>query len=632
MEKVMKESKFAFLKTKSFFVIVLAVTIFLQLFRMTYYYSCVKETTHCDEIWSFGLANSFYEPFIYGETLDDNLKIHQWQDGSVFSDYITVNEGERFRYDSVWYNQSMDMHPPLYYAILHTICSFFPGKFSYWFGFVINIAVLLVGLIFLTKAAFIMTKSKFFSWLACAFWGFSIGFINVGTFVRMYAMMTMFSILFIYGHIRLYYGEGSTKSNLIRIAFFTFFGALTHHFFLVGAFIIAACFCFYYLFKKQFKLMLEYGCTLAGAVLLSIAAFPATIDHLFLDSEERMLYAMPFFSGFRTCIHLVLNSLMGVTISSYSSGVYAYFIIALVFIVAIIIPLCFLFHKEEWFKRLLAKIKEIGLSIRQNFNFMLFFMLIGMIFVMSVISVSVNINTMNGYTDRYLFFIMPWAVLFLIVMLSYVLKWIKPLSKAAKPISLFFVAIALFLCTFCSIPRYLLLRYIEGEGGVETTVTPTSNHILVLTAGWTELVYSDKLMGCGSVFATTVSEFRNDREAISQLDLSSGDCYVSINISGFMHTDYFKERDENDKAEVDNTTYLITEEAVEQYENLYTRETIIEDFEQNVFPGYRLQFYGSEFIINDCVHTYKVVPESEYVDVPVVDYYTIMQEQEVNAE
>ena len=151
------------------------------------------------------------------------------------------------------------MHPPLYFTLLHTISSFFPDTFSKWFGYVINIAAMAVGQVFLYKLGKTASKSKVFGLLLCVMWGFSCGFINLNVFVRMYSLVTMFGILYLYYHCRLYYGEGTVKSNLIKIGIFAFLGALTHHYFLVAAFGIAACYCFYYLFKKQFKMMFAYA-------------------------------------------------------------------------------------------------------------------------------------------------------------------------------------------------------------------------------------------------------------------------------------------------------------------------------------------------------------------------------------
>ena len=351
--------------------IILAVIVVLQIMVVSYYFIFEKEGYHSDEVWSYGLANSFYEPFIYGDTLSQDVsKCHKWVDGSDFLHYLTVQKGEQFRYDSVWYNQSIDMHPPLYFTLLHTISSFFPDTFSKWFGYVINIAAMAVGQVFLYKLGRTASKSKVFGLLLCVMWGFSCGFINLNVFVRMYSLVTMFGILYLYYHCRLYYGEGTVKSNLIKIGIFAFLGALTHHYFLVAAFGIAACYCFYYLFKKQFRMMFAYALTMLGSIGLSIAVFPATIHHLFFmeNTESRLATKMPLIHSFRSCASIVLNAITGISISPFATSWYSYVVVAVVLLAAVCIPLGFLFRKEEWFKKAMGKAGDAWKYVINNID------------------------------------------------------------------------------------------------------------------------------------------------------------------------------------------------------------------------------------------------------------------------
>lgn len=53
--------------------IILAVIVVLQIIVVSYYFIFEKEGYHSDEVWSYGLANSFYEPFIYGDTLSQDV-------------------------------------------------------------------------------------------------------------------------------------------------------------------------------------------------------------------------------------------------------------------------------------------------------------------------------------------------------------------------------------------------------------------------------------------------------------------------------------------------------------------------------------------------------------------------------
>ncbi|MBR4421076.1 MAG: hypothetical protein IKS69_00905, partial [Erysipelotrichaceae bacterium] len=99
-----------------------------------------KDNYFVDEIYSYGLANHQD-----GIALFENEKKYIPAD-VCYMNYMTVNQQHRFDYPNVWINQKKDVHPPLYYVLLHTICSFFPERFSIWFAGVINIVFALMTL------------------------------------------------------------------------------------------------------------------------------------------------------------------------------------------------------------------------------------------------------------------------------------------------------------------------------------------------------------------------------------------------------------------------------------------------------------------------------------------------------
>ena len=147
-------------------IFVLAIITAIGLIRITYVFAFEKTGFHSDEIWGYGTANSYYEPFIYAEdeALDNSVltpykNFNEWLSGDVFGDYITVQEGEQFAYGSVYYNTIKDNHPPFFFLILHTICSLFPNSYSLWYGFIINIVCFIAMMIFAYKTAKLMRNS-----------------------------------------------------------------------------------------------------------------------------------------------------------------------------------------------------------------------------------------------------------------------------------------------------------------------------------------------------------------------------------------------------------------------------------------------------------------------------------------
>ena len=516
-------------------------------------------------------------------------------DGSDFLHYLTVQKGEQFRYDSVWYNQSIDMHPPLYFTLLHTISSFFPDTFSKWFGYVINIAAMAVGQVFLYKLGKTASKSKVFGLLLCVMWGFSCGFINLNVFVRMYSLVTMFGILYLYYHCRLYYGEGTVKSNLIKIGIFAFLGALTHHYFLVAAFGIAACYCFYYLFKKQFRMMFAYALTMLGSIGLSIAVFPATIHHLFFmeNTESRLATKMPLIHSFRSCVSIVLNAITGISISPFATSWYSYVVVAVVLLAAVCIPLGFLFRKEEWFKKAMGKAGDAWKYVRKNFDFFFLFALMGTAFEMIVVSLSVNINVMLLHTDRYLFVVMPWAAFVILRAVWYIFTWIKPVRKFTAPIVAVVTCVLVVTSNLLCEKRYLFPNDMMGDGLVEDTCSPNSEYILCVNYEWVITCFTDKLIDCGRYFPTTVYTYSYDIDEMSKMDLTK-DCYIIVDASQLRKTDIFNDKNDDGKVTIGNATFDLDENA---FADSVSEQDVIDDFEQKVFPGYKLQLYSTQRVM-----------------------------------
>ena len=106
----------------------------------------VRKEGLLDEIYSYGLANSSYAPFLSwlhgGEQVANGKLPEAVFTQSEFLNYVAPQGSTRFDYASVYYNQTQDVHPPLFYFLLHTVCSLFPGSFTKWTGLGMNFVLL----------------------------------------------------------------------------------------------------------------------------------------------------------------------------------------------------------------------------------------------------------------------------------------------------------------------------------------------------------------------------------------------------------------------------------------------------------------------------------------------------------
>ena len=182
-------------------------------------FSVVIFCTHVDEVWSYMLSNKYDSPFLFthapgiGDETDnlDNFIMYEtesykeyynhWHDGEYYRKAITVQSDERFAYDRVYYNQEHDIHPPLYYFLLHTICSLFPDQFSWWYAFSINLAFYIGTMVMIFAIAKKIGMNDIRALLSVLLWGLSASGTNEICLLRMYMMLTFLMMCITYLHI-----------------------------------------------------------------------------------------------------------------------------------------------------------------------------------------------------------------------------------------------------------------------------------------------------------------------------------------------------------------------------------------------------------------------------------------------
>jgi hypothetical protein len=261
---------------KKHVIFVLILIILLQLITVIIF-GTFKESYHVDELFTFGLSNSYFQPFIKYE--DVSMK---WLSHDFYNNYFTVQINQRFTYDSVYYNQVNDVHPPFYYYLIHTVCSFFPNIYSKWFGIGINMVFLAGTVVVLFYLSRLITDNNSLSLVICALYGFSAGAISNSIFIRMYMMLTFFIVLTTYLHGLLIVNKKNMITTMIFIMFVNISGFLTQYFFAIYAFFIAFGYVLFLNKIKARKEMLIYIVAMIGCVIISIIIFPECLNHILL--------------------------------------------------------------------------------------------------------------------------------------------------------------------------------------------------------------------------------------------------------------------------------------------------------------------------------------------------------------
>ncbi len=294
-----------------------------------------KEGYHMDEVLAYQLANAEYNPWIVptqpvgrlakfmsehidGETLSETISnasyilkdtianrgnsilatykadVYEtpvWIDNVSFQNYVQCNCDDDFNFASVYFNVKDDNHPPIHFMLLHMMSSIFKGDMSPWVGCMINLiavtgVVWLIGLI--GDKVF---QNKYSTYACMILYGFSVGAVATTIWIRMYALLTLFTVWNLYFHVRNYGVVGKcdtdveTRVNRPKnkgIFVMTILSFWTQYFGLFFIFPLAIVTIVHLFRSKQMAQMWVYIRTLVLAAVVGVCVYPFAIgDVLF---------------------------------------------------------------------------------------------------------------------------------------------------------------------------------------------------------------------------------------------------------------------------------------------------------------------------------------------------------------
>ena len=199
-----------------------------------------KKGYYCDEIFSYGSSNSEYDNIFwsyneydginklvkeevfntksiketiqklkyyfidhadekdkYQEKVLSQTKKITWQTREDAENYVKAKEN-KFNYISVYYNQVQDVHPPLFYIIVHTISSIFSNSFSKYTIFFINLPFFIGTCILIWKILNLIRKKINFNFNSDFIWTKYRCNIYNDVFKNVYDAYILHHIVFIY--------------------------------------------------------------------------------------------------------------------------------------------------------------------------------------------------------------------------------------------------------------------------------------------------------------------------------------------------------------------------------------------------------------------------------------------------
>ncbi len=236
-----------------------------------------KQGMFIDEIYTYGLSNSSYAPFLSG--LKTGTIEHRVFTRAELLDYVSVTGDEGFDFDSVYYNQVHDVHPPLYYWLFNIASTFAKDSFSMWIGLVLDYVIYLGCALMLYALVRRLGGSRLNAAAASVLYGLSLIGLSTMLMIRMYVLLTLLTLVLAYFIASLMHEF--RKSTCVFIGFTLLAGLLTQYYFVFYAFFLCAAYVLWALVKKQYRALAWFvPCALIGAGSM-LLLFPAALNHLF---------------------------------------------------------------------------------------------------------------------------------------------------------------------------------------------------------------------------------------------------------------------------------------------------------------------------------------------------------------
>ena len=240
-----------------------------------------KNGMFIDEIYTYGLSNSHYAPFlkdVAGGELEGAVLTRQ-----ELLDYVTVGEDEIGDFGSVYDNQVNDVHPPLYYWLFHLVSCLTPGVFSKWTGLGLDLILYLLSLFALYRLVLRLFGSPWNAAAAVLLYGLSGLGLSTMLMIRMYVLMTALTVQLALLVVLQMKRPRRLWPPLIGLTIFL--GLMTQYYFVFYAFFLCAFYVFWAAGKKRWKdLGLFALFALAGAALL-LLCFPACLNQLLAATD-----------------------------------------------------------------------------------------------------------------------------------------------------------------------------------------------------------------------------------------------------------------------------------------------------------------------------------------------------------
>lgn len=446
------------------------ILVIIVMSGIMFYWISQKEGFHEDEIFSYGSSNyrldNVYQRYgekdaenkiIFDEILSGNLneKISKivyyfknptefmnrynelvqeekpiWKTNEDAKEYLTIMKEDVFNFFSVYYNQSRDVHPPLFYILVHIFSTIWFGTFSKYIIFSINLIFFILTCLVLREILKLLNK-EYLSIPTIILYGLSIGAVSIMIFLRMYQMLIFFIVYSIFVHLQILKNnleiDKKSRNQLILV---TILGFLTQYYYCIFALFEFVVLGIILVIRKKYNVLKKYFKYNLISAIVGVLMFPASIYHIFFSYRGM---------GASIKVNIIERIIMYFKEISYSFSIPT--ITLLIFIVVV-------------GGKYLYDLKKKYFNYKKMYKSMLIIPIILYFFVICLIAPQME----NDTIVRYIAILLPVLSIVIVISLDELLSKIKNEKIITTVICIPVICISIYGMIY-STPRYLYKGY-----------------------------------------------------------------------------------------------------------------------------------------------------------------------------
>ena len=282
---------------------ILLLILILLLVVNAVFWGSQKEGFHVDEMFSYEqVGNTEYPKPEYDRPNEPCM--NTWHSRDYYEDYLVIDSQEAFDISAFYQSASKNgAHPPLYLTVLGMFISVVSqNRFTKWSGIGLNIIFYIFTLIVIYDLAKRIFRKEKLAFFAVFLSGISVGIVSTIVFVRVYMILTFFTISFVGVHARMLERKQRMISSIavrislyVNVAIIFIAGSLSQYYFLVFAFLFCLAYWFFLLVSRETRMLLEYTLVMVGSLCIYIYLWPTVVRDLL--SGDRGIEAFRNFKG-----------------------------------------------------------------------------------------------------------------------------------------------------------------------------------------------------------------------------------------------------------------------------------------------------------------------------------------------